>query len=124
MTGLGEAAPAGAMAIWRRLLPVWAALLALLGATLALAYAPLGRFSLVVALGIAVAKALLVVLLFMQLRKPDPLLRQTAFATQLFVANMLILTFADVLPRAAPTQAGTVLPRSGPDLPAMGRRAF
>ncbi|NOG70007.1 oxidase [Roseicella sp. DB1501] len=112
------------MAIWRRLLPVWAALLALLGATLALAYAPLGRFSLVVALGIAVAKALLVVLLFMQLRKPDPLLRLTAFASLLFVAFMLILTFADVLTRAAPTQAGTVLPRSGPDLPAMGRRAF
>lgn len=124
MTGLGEAAPVGAMAIWRRLLPVWAALLALLGATFALAYASLGRFSLVVALGIAVAKALLVVLLFMQLRKPDPLLRLTAFASLLFVAFMLILTFADVLTRAAPTQAGTVLPRSGPDLPAMGRRAF
>ncbi|MEN0074136.1 MAG: cytochrome C oxidase subunit IV family protein [Paracraurococcus sp.] len=124
MTGLGEATPAGPMAIWRRLLPVWAALLALLGATLALAYVPLGRFSLVVALGIAVTKALLVVLLFMQLRKPDPLLRLTAFASLVFVAFMLILTFSDVLTRAAPTQAGTVLPRSGPDLPAVGRRAF
>ncbi|RAI58016.1 cytochrome C oxidase subunit IV family protein [Roseicella frigidaeris] len=124
MSGLGEAAPTGAAAIWRGRLAVWAALLALLGATLALAYVPLGRFGLVVALGIAAAKALLVVLLFMHLRKPDPLLRLTAFASLVFVAFLLTLTFADVLTRAAPTQPGTVLPRSGPDLPATGQRAF
>ena len=63
MTGLGEAVPLTAGAIWRRSLPVWAGL-------------------------------------------------------------MLLLTFADVLNRAAPTQPGTVMPRSIPEMPATGQRAF
>jgi caa(3)-type oxidase subunit IV len=77
-----------------------------------------------VALGIAVAKAALVVLFFMQLRRPDPLLRLAAAAALVFMAFLFTLTFADVLGRAGPTQPGTVMPRSIPEMPATGQRAF
>ena len=53
MTGLGEDLPRSSGAIWRATLPVWAGLMALLVATLVGAYLPLGRFNLVLALGIA-----------------------------------------------------------------------
>lgn len=124
MTGLGEDTPQTAGAIWRRTLPIWAALMLLLGATLGLAYVPLGRFSIVVSLGIAVIKAGLVVLIFMQLRKPDPLLRLAASTSLFFVAFLLILTFSDVLMRSPPSQPGTVMPRSRPEIPTIGQRAF
>ncbi|MBL6458736.1 cytochrome C oxidase subunit IV family protein [Belnapia sp. T6] len=124
MTGLGEDVPLTAGAIWRRTLPVWAALILLLGATLGLAYVPLGRFATATALGIAVVKGGLVMLFFMQLRKPDPLLRLAASTALFFVAFLLILTFADVLTRSAPSQPGTVMPRSQPELPATGQRGF
>lgn len=124
MTGLGEDVPQTPGAVWRRTVPVWAGLTALLAATLTLAYVPLGRFSVVVALGIAAAKAALVVVFFMQLRRPDPLLRLAASAALVFVAFLLTLTFTDVLTRAKPTQPGTVLPRSTEGMPATGQRAF
>ncbi|MDO9708774.1 cytochrome C oxidase subunit IV family protein [Paracraurococcus lichenis] len=124
MTGLGEDVPQTAGAIWRRTVPVWAGLTALLVATLSLAYVPMGRFGIVVSLGIAAAKAGLVVVFFMQLRKPDPLLRLTAFASLIFVAFLLTIIFAEVLTRAPPTRPGTVMPRSAPDMPGLGQRAF
>jgi cytochrome c oxidase subunit 4 len=124
MTGLAEDLPHGAGAIWRRTLPVWAGLVALLAATVAGAYIPLGRFNLVLALGIAVVKAALVVLFFMHLRQPDPLLRLTASAALVFLAFLFTLAFADVLMRAAPTQPGTVMPRTTTPPQAIGQRAF
>ena len=124
MTGLSEDLPRSSGAIWRATLPVWAGLMALLVATLVGAYLPLGRFNLVLALGIAVAKAALVVVFFMQLKRPNPLLRLAAFAGLVFLAFMFTLTYADVLTRAAPTQPGTVMPRSIPDMSITGQRAF
>ncbi len=124
MTGLGEEMPHSAGAIWRATLPVWAGLMALLVATLVGAYLPLGRLNLVLALGIAVAKAALVVVFFMQLKRPNPLLRLAAFAGLVFLAFMFTLTYADVLTRAPPTQPGTVMPRSIPDMSITGQRAF
>ena len=124
MTGLGEERPASAGEIWRATLPVWAGLMALLVATLVGAYLPLGRFNLVLSLGIAVAKAALVVVFFMQLKRPNPLLRLAAFTGLVFLAFMFTLTYADVLTRAAPTQPGTVMPRSIPDMSITGQRAF
>ena len=50
MTGLGEARPGSAGAIWRATLPVWAGLMALLVVTLVGAYLPLGRLNLVLSL--------------------------------------------------------------------------
>ena len=124
MTGLGEDIPQSAAAIWRGTLPVWAGLMALLAATVFGAYLPLGRFNLVLSLAIALAKAALVVLFFMQLKRPDPLLRLAAAAALVFMAFLFTLTFADVLGRAGPTQPGTVMPRSIPEMPATGQRAF
>jgi caa(3)-type oxidase subunit IV len=124
VTGLGEDLPRSAGAIWRRTLPVWAGLMALLAATVFSAYLPLGRLNLVLSLGIAVAKAALVLLFFMQLRKPNPLLRIAASAALVFMAFLFMLTFSDLLTRAAPTQPGTVMPRSIPGMPVTGQRAF
>jgi caa(3)-type oxidase subunit IV len=124
MSGLGEGVPQSPGAIWRRLLPVWAGLMLLLALTLGLAYVPLGRLAILAALGIAALKAVLVMAVFMQLEKPDPLLRLAAGAALVFVAFLLVLTFSDVLTRSAPTQPGTVMPRSQPDSAATGRRAF
>jgi cytochrome c oxidase subunit 4 len=124
MTGLGEDVPLTAGAIWRRSLPVWAALMLLLGATLGLAYVPLGRLAIVAALGIAAVKAGVVLVFFMQLKRPDPLLRLAAGTALVFVAFLLTLTFTDVLTRAAATQPGTVMPRSEAGHAAAGQRAF
>ena len=124
MTGLGEERPASAGTIWRATLPVWTGLMALLVATLVGAYLPLGRLSLVLSLGIAVAKAALVVVFFMQMKRPNPLLRLAAFAGLVFLAFMFTLTYADVLTRAPPTQPGTVMLRSITDMPTTGQRAF
>lgn len=124
MTGLGEDRPRRAGEIWRGALPVWAALMALLVATVAGAYQPLGRLAIPVALAIAAAKAALVLRYFMQLRRPDPLVRLAASAALVFVAFLFTLTFADVLTRAPPTQPGQVTPRGTMEGPASGRRAF
>ncbi|MCO6417955.1 cytochrome C oxidase subunit IV family protein [Siccirubricoccus sp. KC 17139] len=124
MTGLEENAPRTAGAIWWQVIPVWAGLAVLLALTLLLAYVPMGRLNLVVSLGIAAAKAGLVMAFFMQLRRPDPLLRLAAFVALVFVAFMLTLTFTDLLSRATLTQPGTVTPRSLPDMPVTGQRAF
>jgi cytochrome c oxidase subunit IV len=123
--GLGENLPHGAHAIWRALLPVWAALMALLAATLTLAYIPLHGWNFAVSLSIAALKALLVALFFMNLRRPDPLLRLAASAGLLWLFFMFALTFADVLTRQPPTQPGTITPRAfeSPSRPT-GTRAF
>lgn len=112
MTGLGEGLPRSVGAIWRNILPTWAGLMALLAATVATAYLPLGGGNLVLSLGIAVAKAALVAVIFMQLRRPNPLLRLAAAAALVFLTFLFSLIYADVLTRAPSTQPGTVMPRS------------
>ena len=72
----------------------------------------------------ALAKAGLVLLFFMHLRRPDPLLRLAAGTALVFLAFMFALTFSDVLTRRAPTQPGTVTPRAYAPEQAMGHRAF
>lgn len=124
MTGLGEGLPHSTEAVWRRILPVWGGLMALLLATLGGAYIPLGSWNLVLALLIATTKAALVVIFFMQLRRPDPLLRLAALAALIFVAFLFVLTFADVLRRAAPTQPGSVTPRTDTPDRTTGKPAF
>lgn len=101
-----------AAGIWRRVLPVWFALLALLVLTVIGAHLPLGAFNIVLALGIAAAKAVLVGLFFMHLRRPDPLLRLAASAAALWILFLFSLCFADILTRPAPAQPGVVEPRS------------
>jgi caa(3)-type oxidase subunit IV len=92
--------------------PVWLGLLGLLVLTVAGAHLPLGSFNVVLALGIAATKALLVGLFFMHLRRPDPLLRLAASAAGLWILFLFALSFADLLTRPAASQPGIVQPRS------------
>ena len=78
---------------------IFAILMLLTLATTAIGMIDLGRLNVVVALVIATIKALLVVLFFMHLRRPTPLLRLAGVATLLWLFIMFALTFADVLDR-------------------------
>jgi cytochrome c oxidase subunit 4 len=79
-----------------RYLVVWLALLALTAATFGASRFELGRFHLLVALGIAVIKSALVVLFFMHLSEQRGAAR-IAFVTSLvFVALLIGFTVADV----------------------------
>jgi len=77
----------------------WVALVGLLGATTALAFLPLGRWNIVVAIGIAVLKALIVVIVFMELRRSSGLVRVFAGAGFLWLLILLGLTGADYASR-------------------------
>jgi cytochrome c oxidase subunit 4 len=75
------------------------ALLALWGASWGLSYVDLGRASLVIAIAIAAAKAVLVALFFMELVKESFSIRAT-IATACTLATLLLgLMVADVLTR-------------------------
>jgi cytochrome c oxidase subunit 4 len=77
--------------VWR----CWAALMLLLAATTASAFVPLGAFNIVVSLCIAVAKALIVLLVFMELRASRSLVRAFAGAGFFWLLIMIVLTGAD-----------------------------
>jgi cytochrome c oxidase subunit 4 len=86
----------------RGLLLTWAALMALAAISLAFRFAHLGRLGMVVALGIAAVKAVLVGLVFMELAFERASIR-IAFAAGLFmIVVMLALMIADVVTRAVP----------------------
>ncbi len=71
------------------------ALTALLFLTLWLAYQPLGPWKLPIGVGIAVAKASIVILIFMEQLKAGIASRFAAAAGLLFFLLMIALTFAD-----------------------------
>jgi cytochrome c oxidase subunit IV len=77
--------------IWR----CWLALILLLSATTASAFVPLGNFNLPVSLAIAVAKAVIVLLFFMELRGSKALVRSFAAAGFFWLLIMIALTGAD-----------------------------
>jgi len=79
----------------RALLLVWVCLLALTGITLGVARVDLGFLNVVAALGIATAKASLVVLFFMDLRHEGSLFRNMLLVTLLVLAIFLGFTFFD-----------------------------
>ena len=79
----------------RRVWRCWLALMLLLGLTTALAFVPLGSANLFVSLGIAVAKALLVLIVFMELKGSSSLIRAAAAAGFFWLAIMIALTSAD-----------------------------
>jgi len=78
---------------------VYGSLLALTIATTAAARADLGYFNIVVAIGIAVLKALLVVLFFMHLVRTPHRTMIVAGAGVLWLAILIALTLGDVLTR-------------------------
>jgi len=67
----------------------------LLTATTASAFVPLGSLNIVVSLSIAVAKALVVLLFFMELRASRALVRTFAAAGFFWLLIMIVLTGAD-----------------------------
>jgi cytochrome c oxidase subunit 4 len=77
--------------IWR----CWLALVLLLTATTASAFVPLGAFNLVVSLVIAITKALIVLLFFMELSASRALVRAFAAAGFFWLLIMIVLTGAD-----------------------------
>jgi cytochrome c oxidase subunit 4 len=80
-----------AATIWR----CWLALIILLALTTASAFIPLGTANLFISLGIAVMKALIVLLFFMELRASVALVRVFAAAGFFWLMIMIALTTAD-----------------------------
>jgi cytochrome c oxidase subunit 4 len=77
--------------VWR----CWLALMILLAATTASAFVPLGTANLFISLAIAVGKALIVLLFFMELRSSRALVRSFAAAGFFWLMIMIALTTAD-----------------------------
>jgi cytochrome c oxidase subunit 4 len=78
---------------------VFAALMALTAVTVWASMADFGALSVVVALAIAVAKALLVALIFMHVRHSRPLTRVVVVGGLLWLVILLALTLSDYLTR-------------------------
>jgi cytochrome c oxidase subunit 4 len=83
----------------RALLLAWIGLLALLGLTVAGAYQPLGAYNTVLALAIALGKALIVAGIFMELRRGHSLMLAFAGAGFFWLAIMLWLGMSDYVTR-------------------------
>lgn len=84
--------------LWAPLI-VWALLMALLALTILYAYLPHMPLKTEVAMAIGVAKALLIVLFFMQLRHAAGLTRLAAAAGLAWATLLYLFTFADLLTR-------------------------
>lgn len=78
---------------------VFASLLALLAITLVAASLDLGALNPVIALTIALAKALLIALYFMHLRYSNPLIWVVAMGGVFWLGILLVLTMSDYLTR-------------------------
>jgi cytochrome c oxidase subunit 4 len=78
---------------------VFAALLFLTVVTVMAAFVHLGALNDVVALGIAVTKALLVLIFFMHLRHSPALMRLSMAAAVFWLVTMIVLSMTDVLSR-------------------------
>ena len=84
----------------RHIALAWIGLFALLALTLGMAYVPLGKANIVVALAIGTAKAVIVVLAFMKLAKSPPLTWIFAGAGLFWLALLFGLSFTDYATRA------------------------
>ena len=99
--------------LWLKAGLVWLGLIVLLGATLAGAYSAIGDWKLPLALAIALAKAALVLGIFMELGGAGASARLAALAGVLWLALLFGLTFADEgtrmrIPQGFPAAAGPV----------------
>jgi len=78
---------------------VFATLMVLTAVTVGVAFVDLGRLNTFVALGIAVAKATLVVLFFMHVKYSSKLTWLVVASGFVFLAIMLLFTLADIVSR-------------------------
>ena len=83
----------------RIVLIAWAALLALLGTTIFLAYQPLGNFNLAIALCIAMAKTLIIMPVFMELRQRSGVMIAFAAAGFFWLGILIWLSGTDFVTR-------------------------
>ncbi len=90
----GPKPPSLAANLW-----VLVALLVLLALTAGSAFVPMGSFNAVTNLGIAAAKALLVMIFYMRLKTDSPLLHMVAAAGFAWLALLIALSLADLLTR-------------------------
>jgi cytochrome c oxidase subunit IV len=75
-------------------------LLALLALTWAIAYVDLGRFNLIVALAVAIAKAIVIALFFMHIKGSSRLLHFAAMAGVIWLLFLISLTLGDYITRS------------------------
>jgi cytochrome c oxidase subunit 4 len=80
-------------------LVIFGVLLALLLATIAAAYVPLGPLHFAVAMGISIAKAVLIALYFMHLKFSHRFMTVVFAASLLWLGIMIALTLSDTLTR-------------------------
>ncbi len=85
---------------------VFVALLVLLALTVAASYVPLGRFNVVIAMTIAIAKTFLVMLFFMHVRHSGRLIWIYVGVGFFWLAILLALTMSDFLTRWWPPFLG------------------
>jgi cytochrome c oxidase subunit 4 len=78
---------------------VWVALLVLLATTATSSFFRLGSLNLVINLAVALAKALLVVFVFMHVRRGTPMIRVFAIAGLLWLGLLVTLSFTDFAAR-------------------------
>lgn len=78
---------------------IWAGLMALLFLTITYAYWPHLPLKTEAGLAVALAKALLIGLLFMQLRAATGIVRLAAVAGVVWASFLFLFTFADILTR-------------------------
>jgi cytochrome c oxidase subunit 4 len=97
--------PAGHVVSWRVYLAVFAALCVLTGVTVLVTGFDFGPLNLIVALGVAVTKASLVVLYFMHARYSPRLTGVVIAASVAFFAILVFLTLTDYLSRPWPLTA-------------------
>lgn len=82
-----------------QLFAVFAALMVLTVATVLVSRVNLGYFNLPVAMAVAVTKALLVILIFMEVKYSPRLVQVTAAAGFLFLGILILYTMTDYLSR-------------------------
>jgi cytochrome c oxidase subunit IV len=73
----------------------WVALLVLLAITCGTSFVPMGTANLVINLAVAVAKALLVIVVFMRLTKSAPMVIVVALIAVFDLAVLVVLTLPD-----------------------------
>lgn len=81
------------------LVGTWVALLLLTGATVAFAHVDLGAWNLVIALALALAKATLLALVYMDLREVEPAPRAYAVGGIAWATVLLVLVALEVVAR-------------------------
>jgi len=108
---------------------IFLALMVLTGVTVGVTYVDLGELNLIVALAVAITKAMLVILFFMEVKYGPKLIKVTFGAGFVFFAIMIIFTMMDYMtrtqyglpafPQSAAPPAGTLAAPAAISAPAV-----